>query len=673
MLSKIQQAQAFRVAIAKPITDDKERQEMKILNALATVLIINHDVVSVVSNHSDSEKLQVIACARLLDENRLIIPQSPNAINQLWQFIATKNFRRDDPAPATPIITPIIIEPTVPTGLNPNDPEELKRYVDKQWLVHHNNFAAAHTHIIYNRSHPTLSTHIWILSKLLLMPDPHDRLLRHVIATCHRRMIRRIHHPTLSKPYLVSLKAVTAFSFVEPLQHQEPNPAAIESDRLLLSKFLSSAAPKLHTKLPKIEEQIALVKAEQPFKLYTKETCMEFHLLLCELLERFETALAAVLKFRGIGDVPTEGSDDFKVNVVAVLLTGYALQQMARGSAIETHLKTIAPLLRDHRRAQADVGAKAEMSGMETRERDVELEGLQPTVIQFDGAPMPLWRSYRDWLRLMVVHFDAVEILVAYITGPHFNHGPISIKILVSPPVGEAMLPWQTLFKNSDLFPDHIVSSAPDALDALDNASLPTNAGILKFLQDAVSSNPEDALDAAKMAAKAVRFKPNSTHPAFVQAIKKVELLGNSKLPGWRESAAKIILKIENLEATAPASSDRVALVRDITCAVQSLVDSANFYADLKGLQIFKGTLHCEACLASLLALLFNNIKNDSKYEDILKELQVGYAVSMLSLQSDHDFCEYRNVDELLGYRNGAARHVDIYSSSLRKGSTHSL
>ena len=194
-----------------------------------------------------------------------------------------------------------------------------------------------------------------------------------------------------------------------------------------------------------------------------------------------------------------------------------------------------------------------------------------------------------------MVHFDAVEILIAYITGLHFNHDTISIKILVSPPMGEAMLPWQTLFKNSALFPAHSVSSALDTPDTLDDASLPiTNADILKFLETTVSSNPQDALNTAKIAVKVVgRLKLDSAHTALVLATKKVELLGKSGLPGWHESAVKIILKIGNLETTVPASPNHVALVCDITHAVHLLVDSAKFYTELKGLQIFKGTLHC--------------------------------------------------------------------------------
>jgi hypothetical protein len=170
--------------------------------------------------------------------------------------------------------------------------------------------------------------------------------------------------------------------------------------------------------------------------------------------------------------------------------------------------------------------------------------------MQRDGVPMPLWKSYKDWLRLMVVHFDAVEILNSYITGPHFNHDTISIKILMPPPVGGAMLPWQVLLKDSNHFPTECAPSARSALDVLD-VSPPTNDDILKFLETAISSDPQRAGNSAKTIAKAVaKLKPDSNQAAYKQAINKVELLGKSGLPGWQEHTAKIILNLETMKTT---------------------------------------------------------------------------------------------------------------------------
>jgi hypothetical protein len=310
------------------------------------------------------------------------------------------------------------------------------------------------------------------------------------------------------------------------------------------------------------------------------------------------------------------------MHLAAILLNGYALQKIARGSVIVKYLKTITPLLHDHHCSQVNMQEMGNVPEM-GKECDVELKGIQPAVMQHDSMLMSLWKSYKDWLRLMVVHFDAVDILNSYITGPHFNHDTISIKILMPPPVGGAMLPWQVLLKDSNHFPTKCVLSAHSALDMLD-VSPPTNDDILKFLETAISSDPQHARNSTKTIVKAIaKLKPDNNQATYEQAINKVELLGKSRLPGWQEHTAKIILNLKTMKTTV-SSLKYVALVHNITCAFLRLQDNAKFFLNLRDMEIFMGMLHCKACLTSLLAL-FDRV--DRKYEDILEELKVCYAV----------------------------------------------
>lgn len=53
-------------------------------------------------------------------------------------------------------------------------------------------------------------------------------------------------------------------------------------------------------------------------------------------------------------------------------------------------------------------------------EHDIELKAAQSSAL--DGVTQCL----RDWLRLVVAHFDAVETLVNYVTGSHFHQETIS-------------------------------------------------------------------------------------------------------------------------------------------------------------------------------------------------------------------------------------------------------
>jgi hypothetical protein len=89
--------------------------------------------------------------------------------------------------------------------------------------------------------------------------------------------------------------------------------------------------------------------AKKPFELYTKETCMEFHELLCEPLERFEKIWRLPGARPPKRNKPVEGSDTFKANMFAVLLDGYALQRIARGAALQKHPINTNSLLSDSR------------------------------------------------------------------------------------------------------------------------------------------------------------------------------------------------------------------------------------------------------------------------------------------------------------------------------------
>src|SRR6266567_5086025 len=124
-------------------------------------------------------------------------------------------------------------------------------------------------HLLYNRSHSTIAKHLLILSKLLTMKEPSidgpktdpsslsRRILRYVVATCYPKMIHRLGHRTLSKPYIQSLNQVTTFRYDKSM-FDKGLTAEIESDRLFLVEFMLSASSRLHIKFPKIMEQAKL-------------------------------------------------------------------------------------------------------------------------------------------------------------------------------------------------------------------------------------------------------------------------------------------------------------------------------------------------------------------------------------------------------------------------------
>lgn len=86
--------------------DPNVRQELRILVALATVLVRNHEVVSVVALHSErpqqGDNLQPIACTHSTsadDNKEQPIPSQMGGVEStlklIWKLCATANYRRD--------------------------------------------------------------------------------------------------------------------------------------------------------------------------------------------------------------------------------------------------------------------------------------------------------------------------------------------------------------------------------------------------------------------------------------------------------------------------------------------------------------------------------------------------------------------------------------------------
>ena len=86
----------------------------------------------------------------------------------------------------------------------------------------------------------------------------------------------------LSKPYLEGIISLSEFQFKET--HLEPKRKEVEMEETFGKALESlSNANLLDTSVVNL---LALV-SKRSVELYTKDTCQEFHLLLCSALRRF--------------------------------------------------------------------------------------------------------------------------------------------------------------------------------------------------------------------------------------------------------------------------------------------------------------------------------------------------------------------------------------------------
>ncbi len=138
----------------------------------------------------------------------------------------------------------------------------------------------------------------------------------------------------------------------------------------------------------------------------------------------------------------------------AILTYGNLLMKISLGSAVAQHLKTIEAVLRIHHRAHSE-GADddSEHDGDQLEEPDDDLIAVQTYVVDENGVPRPLWKSYMDWFRLILSLFESVEIICAYITlKPDL---PIVFRLVVppeDPALDRQMLPWKELLSDPIYF-----------------------------------------------------------------------------------------------------------------------------------------------------------------------------------------------------------------------------
>lgn len=268
---------------------------------------------------------------------------------------------------------------------------------------------------------PLLPYHLWILNRLLV-PEPNvpkdvslNRLLKYVVSTCHPKMNRRWMNETLSVPYYASLQSIPSDSItfrdcpVDPKKLDKQ----IQNDLLLLAS-INNATARLDLKVPELA-RLAAVYAQDgtQLRIYAKETCREFHELLCALLKGFATSLQALGENQPKPAQPRADSE-FKKHLGSVLSYGCLLRWIVNGYAIDHYLQNLENmgLLTDHRR---EVVLELDESG----ECDPDLG--QPTAILNDrDRPLSYWKSYKDWLKLTLSYFIAAEIVVNYVTGKLF-------------------------------------------------------------------------------------------------------------------------------------------------------------------------------------------------------------------------------------------------------------
>jgi len=205
-------------------------------------------------------------------------------------------------------------------------------------------------------------------------------------------------------------------------------------------------ATHCHIAIPNLK---AMAENPEGAQLYTADTCQEFHLLLYSLLLSFRKSLQLLGQFS-----KSEPREILQDRLATAAFLGEVLWMVVNSSGIDTYLQAISDDLEIKYvfRKDKDIVVEKEKEDTEkedTEKEDVDLRGVQPNTVIVDGSTrksLSAWEACRDWLRLLVVHFEALMVLRTDIIS-YEKPTTITIKVMAVPPVeeGSTMLTWRRL------------------------------------------------------------------------------------------------------------------------------------------------------------------------------------------------------------------------------------
>ena len=532
-----------------------------------------------------------------------------------------------------------------------------------------------------------LEEHLWILSRLLSTKYDGNttsrnrgyQLLRYVVATCYPKILLRLNHAVGSRPYLNSLHAVAKIGFkYKRSGHKKIKPGlsgqylekeieeAKEYDESFLRFYVlkDGKERQIGLHIPRIVEKAHLLATSESVEIYDKDTCSEFGLLFDHLLVSFESAIWAMEYFRPVLGSnlmsPQRASEahkhkSFGEALDAAMTVGHALLRLSRGLALPQYLRNIESLLETHNPSLANTSKsvlekgvgpkeqkhdqclKAQLSNRalevdegpnkqqynldaaqldedsEQQERDQDLEAV--------GANEKVWQRHLDWLKVILSHYGAVRTLVVYVNGPHFRpYKAILMRIMNYPPSSRQLLSWKTLLNPAQNlgFPEISLKYFNDDIE---------NKIIVHHLDEACQLFCGEFLQQLSHGSvgKGTDLK------ALYDSLKKLSTCNVKSLSAPAEAALKWI-DVE--ESQTPALLYSIKNHEEFIASIQPLRHWKRFFSELKEqsgearIQIgFKGAMHCEVCITSL---LHYEVLGSNRFKAIEEKLKVNCIITFL-------------------------------------------
>jgi hypothetical protein len=464
-----------------------------------------------------------------------------------------------------------------------------------------------------------IGDHAWLICELLSQSS--DSLLRYVIGACLPKMLYRFNH-AISTHYFKILDQISKSGLkFQNVTIEDTKPKQRMVDIQFFHNILPAIATKLQKSFPKLQQAVGKLAPQlnDISEIYNKDTYEEFHLLLCDLISYFHDSM------KNLDDLkkkdPFTRLSHLSDAVGEVAFYGAAVQTLAGGVIIKMHFEVITSHLTPAP-APAPGQPKAMGTGTATAmEQDWELDDdeqngeldhdsdEQNLNGELDDDELRKIKSLKDWLMVMVVHFNAVRILAQHlreITTGTGTSPQITIKVLLSPHPNNQLLGWKELLENTRYINEFATGTH--------------TAEIIKFLKewtptDGPSSNIEELMKNVRNLQ--MHWQGGVIAEELIDDImKQMVALKKWKSPGWRDLIVKLGTLAEKLKSRNTLAKAN-AIIDDIIRKLRALRDRAALFNKLVSISSgkgFKGSEHCELHPALLSRMKPEDLPEEYRY-----------------------------------------------------------
>jgi hypothetical protein len=495
-----------------------------------------------------------------------------------------------------------------------------------------------------NRNAPEDASHLWLLAKMLTAYKRESSLLfrftRYVIAACHLKIKRRFVTPK-SKKYLrffssVQLDDIDTLTIRAACQKRKRLYVELQNDQKFLNILgKGDIVPRYQEQFPAIAQVFKELTSSNTtdssysintFELFTGTTYREYHSLFNTLLNGYKELVEEIAD-------KAKKRESFGVDLNSAVQTGHALLTMVKGRAFYLYLSTIKSKLSSSVR-NVEKESNVEESNADAEERE---EDRNDTPLWDSAEPNDPMTPFKGWIMLMLVQLDAADALCAFVKQAELSKAEIDVKIVYSSLVSSDIIPLE------DLLLKLYIPGAPGD---------PANEKLHHFIETAKAvEGHARRLDSFVNEVNEVwdpKCAPKSK--LFIEMIlgyyKKER--GKGEQGDLKKHITPTLVtarKIHKLLSLPPSVDSDMALPLLFSDLQSHLNDRrAKYCLPFYEKTAFKGALHCEACLASILdkttrdsiqarinALKQANKLNSSdlklyeSLEKLLKDTKVGF------------------------------------------------